>query len=132
MYGRYPSRYTARSLRNHRELILNSVRAQKLPSSGVVEGLNNKAKVTMRNRTVFEPTASSNSPSSTHLASCPNRSLPTISSDEQRYPAVQIPRVDTGELVDRDGLDTSRTNPDASRLAAFLYSACYPRLKEAG
>jgi hypothetical protein len=38
----------ARSLRDHRELILNYVRAQKLLSSGVVEGLNNKAKVTMR------------------------------------------------------------------------------------
>jgi transposase len=30
------------------ELILNYFRAQKLLSSGVVEGLNNKAKVTMR------------------------------------------------------------------------------------
>jgi len=38
----------ARSLREHRELILNYFRAQKLLSSGVVEGLNNKAKVTMR------------------------------------------------------------------------------------
>ena len=38
----------ARSLRSHRELILNYFRAQKLLSSGVVEGLNNKAKVTMR------------------------------------------------------------------------------------
>ena len=37
-----------RSLRQHRELILNYFRAQKLLSSGVVEGLNNKAKVTMR------------------------------------------------------------------------------------
>ena len=37
-----------RSLRNHRELILNYFRAQKMLSSGVVEGLNNKAKVTMR------------------------------------------------------------------------------------
>src|SRR5579864_3831004 len=37
-----------RSLRRHRELILNYFRAQKLLSSGVVEGLNNKAKVTMR------------------------------------------------------------------------------------
>ena len=34
--------------RQHRELILNYFRAQKLISSGVVEGLNNKAKVTMR------------------------------------------------------------------------------------
>jgi hypothetical protein len=32
----------------HRELILNYFRAKKIFSSGVVEGLNNKAKVTMR------------------------------------------------------------------------------------
>ena len=38
----------ARSLRQHCELILNYFRAQKRLSSGVVEGLNNKAKVTMR------------------------------------------------------------------------------------
>jgi len=43
-----PMKRIARSLRNHGELILNYFRAQKLISSGVVEGLNNKAKVTMR------------------------------------------------------------------------------------
>jgi transposase len=43
-----PMKKIARSLRKHRELILNYFRAQKLFSSGVVEGLNNKAKVTMR------------------------------------------------------------------------------------
>jgi transposase len=43
-----PMKNIARSLRRHRELILNYFRAQKLLSSGVVEGLNNKAKVTMR------------------------------------------------------------------------------------
>ena len=46
-----PMKKVARSLRQHRELILNYLnyfRAQKLISSGVVEGLNNKAKVTMR------------------------------------------------------------------------------------
>src|SRR5450432_4203966 len=43
-----PMKTIARSLRQHRELILNYFRAQKLLSSGVVEGLNNKAKVTMR------------------------------------------------------------------------------------
>jgi hypothetical protein len=37
-----------RSLRTHREVILNYFRAQKLLSSGVVEGLNDKAKVSMR------------------------------------------------------------------------------------
>ena len=43
-----PMKKIARSMREHRELILNYFHAQKLFSSGVVEGLNNKAKVTMR------------------------------------------------------------------------------------
>ncbi len=43
-----PLKKIARSLRTHRGLILNYFCAQKLLSSGVVEGLNNKAKVTMR------------------------------------------------------------------------------------
>jgi transposase len=43
-----PMKKIARSLRQHHELILNYFRAQKLLSSGVVEGLNNKAKLTMR------------------------------------------------------------------------------------
>jgi len=41
-----PMKKIARSVRQHWELILY-LRAQKLISSGVVEGLNNKAKVTM-------------------------------------------------------------------------------------
>jgi hypothetical protein len=43
-----PMKKIARSLRDHRELILNYFRAWKMLSSGVFEGLNNKAKVTMR------------------------------------------------------------------------------------
>src|SRR5262250_2247941 len=43
-----PMKKIARSLREHRALILNYFCAQKMLSSGVVEGLNNKAKVTMR------------------------------------------------------------------------------------
>jgi transposase len=43
-----PMKKIARTLRQHRQLILNYFRAKKLFSSGVVEGLNNKAKVTMR------------------------------------------------------------------------------------
>jgi transposase len=43
-----PMKKIARSLGGHRELILNYFRAQKLLSSGGVEGLNNKGKVTMR------------------------------------------------------------------------------------
>jgi len=38
----------ARTLRTHRALLLNYFKARKEFSSGVVEGLNNKAKVTMR------------------------------------------------------------------------------------
>jgi len=43
-----PMKKFARTIRGHRELILNYFRARKQFSSGVIEGLNNKAKVTMR------------------------------------------------------------------------------------
>lgn len=43
-----PMKKVAKTLRKHRELILNYFRAKKQLSSGVVEGLNNKAKLTMR------------------------------------------------------------------------------------
>jgi transposase len=43
-----PMKKVARMLRGHRGLILNYFKAKKQFSSGVVEGLNNKAKVTMR------------------------------------------------------------------------------------
>ncbi len=43
-----PMKKFARTMRRHRELLLNYFRARKAFSSGVIEGLNNKAKVTMR------------------------------------------------------------------------------------
>jgi transposase len=43
-----PMKRVARTLRAHRELILNYFRAKKQFSSGIVEGLNNKVKLTMR------------------------------------------------------------------------------------
>ena len=43
-----PLQKVARSLKKHRELLLNYFRAKKEFSSGVVEGLNNKVKLTMR------------------------------------------------------------------------------------
>ncbi len=43
-----PLKQFVKTVRNHRELLLNYFRAQKAFSSGIVEGLNNKAKVTMR------------------------------------------------------------------------------------
>ena len=43
-----PLKRFARTVRGHRELLLNYFRAKKQFSSGVIEGLNNKCKVTMR------------------------------------------------------------------------------------
>jgi transposase len=43
-----PMKKIAKMLRSHRELILNYFKARKLFSSGIVEGLNTKAKLTMR------------------------------------------------------------------------------------
>ena len=43
-----PMKKIARTLRAHRELLLNYFKAKKPFSSGVVEGMNNKAKLTMR------------------------------------------------------------------------------------
>jgi len=43
-----PMKTFARTMRHHRELLLNYFRARKQFSSGVIEGLNNKAKVAMR------------------------------------------------------------------------------------
>src|SRR6516162_1699292 len=43
-----PIKKVAKTLRGHRELILNYFRARKQFSSGIVEGLNNKAELTMR------------------------------------------------------------------------------------
>ena len=43
-----PMKKVAKTVRQHRELILNWFRAKKVISNGIVEGLNNKAKVTAR------------------------------------------------------------------------------------
>jgi transposase len=43
-----PMKKVATTLRRHRELILNWFRAEGVISAGIVEGLNNKAKLTMR------------------------------------------------------------------------------------
>jgi len=43
-----PMKQVAKTLRRHRELILNWLRAEGAISAGIVEGLNNKAKLTMR------------------------------------------------------------------------------------
>lgn len=43
-----PMKKFARTVRTHRELLLNYFRARKQFSSGVIEGMNNKAKISMR------------------------------------------------------------------------------------
>ena len=68
-----PMKKIARMLRAHRDLLLNYFKAKKEFSSGVVEGLNNKAKVTMRKSYGFRTFRITERPrSTTHLASCPN------------------------------------------------------------
>ena len=71
-----PMKKIARTLRSHREFLLNYFKAKKEFSSGVVEGMNNKAKVTMRNLTVSVRSASWNSRSIIHLVNCPSRAYP--------------------------------------------------------
>jgi len=68
-----PMKNIAKTLRAHRELILNYFKNKNQFSSGVVEGLNNKVKVTMRKSYGFPPSASPNLRSITLLASCQNR-----------------------------------------------------------
>jgi len=51
-----PMKKVAKTLRRHRELILNWFRAEGAISAGIVEGLNNKAKLTMRKAYGFRTT----------------------------------------------------------------------------
>jgi len=66
-----------RMLRSNRDLILNYFRARKIISSGIIEGLNNKAKVTMRKSYGFRTYRVTELAYTTHLVSCPNRNSPT-------------------------------------------------------
>ena len=49
-----PMKKEARTIRRHKDLILNYFRAKKAFSSGIVEGLNNKVKLTMRKSCGFK------------------------------------------------------------------------------
>jgi hypothetical protein len=77
-----PMKKIARSLRNHRDLILNYFRAHKMLSSGVVEGLNNKAKTTMRKSYGFRTYRVLELALYHSLGKLRSRSPPTIFSDE--------------------------------------------------
>ena len=75
----------APSLRRHRELILNYFRAQKLLSSGVVEGLNNKAKATVRESCVLRTYRVLELALYHSLGKLPEPESPTISSVQPFY-----------------------------------------------
>jgi transposase len=77
-----PMKKIARSLREHRELILNYLRAQKLLSSGVLQGLINKAKVAMRKSYGFRTFRCLELALYHSLANCPSPNQSTIFSHE--------------------------------------------------
>jgi hypothetical protein len=72
-----PMKKFARTLREHRQLLLNYFKARKEFSSGVVEGLNNKAK-SLHEMINFVLFAFWNSRCITHLPSCPARAHPQM------------------------------------------------------
>ena len=80
-----PMKKVARTLRTHRDLILNYFRARKEFSSGVIEGLNNKAKVTMRKSYGFRTFRVTELALYHSLASCLSRNSPTDFSDESKF-----------------------------------------------
>src|SRR5215471_11794159 len=120
-----PMKKIARSLRQHGELTLNYFRAQKLLSSGLVEGLNNKAKVTLRKSYIFRTYRCSNSPSITRLASCQSPSPPTSFSDEPKKKGRDYP----GPEATIDVSSSSTSVPPAGCWSRFQNSGP-PRWRE--
>jgi len=130
-----PKKKSARSLRQHRELSLNYFRAHKLVSSGVVEGLKNKANITMKNPMNIAPAGHSNRRSITHSASFMSPDSLDDSSDEPNkrgkppglppfwVSAGSSPAFSTGETASRpeipdrlgtlDSLDTGSPEKDS-------------------
>ena len=68
-----PIKKVAKTIRNHKPLILNLFKAKKAFSSGVVEGLNNKAKVTTRNSYGFRTYRGAEVAYIMHLGTYPRR-----------------------------------------------------------
>jgi len=110
-----PMKKIARSLREHRDLILNWFRARGTVSAGSVEGLNNKAKLTTEKLMVFAPTKPLKSRYITHLASFPSQNLPTNSVEEA--------------LLFSSGWPDSGPTPAESKhhFLGFCHD-CYPRV----
>jgi len=77
-----PRKKITRTLRAHPTLLLNYFKARKQFSSGVIEGLNNKAKVTMRRSYGFSTFRILELARDHSHGNCPAWSLPLNSSDE--------------------------------------------------
>src|SRR5258708_23827424 len=90
-----PMKKFARTVRAHRELILNYFHARKQFSSGVVEGLNNKAKITMRKAYGFRTFRATEIALIMHLASSPSLHPPTLFTDQPLFRPLDAPG-DTG------------------------------------
>jgi hypothetical protein len=90
-----PMKKVARTLRAHRELIVNWFKAKKRFSSGIVEGLNNKAKLTMRKSYGFRSPEILKWLYIMRLENCLNRKWPMNSTDEAKILVVRK-RIYTG------------------------------------
>ncbi len=94
-----PMQKVAQMLRAHRPLLLNWFRAKGTLPTSVVEGLNNKARVTTRTAYGFRTIAPWKSPSITPLGPYRSRKLPTDSFEETQFfiaPAATSARKSTG------------------------------------
>jgi transposase len=79
-----PMKKIAKTLRDHRDLILNWFRAKGTVSAGSVEGLNNKAKLTIRKAYGFRTYEAIEIALCTHSATFPSRNSPTNSVEEAK------------------------------------------------
>jgi transposase len=83
-----PMKKVAKTLLGHRKLNLNYFRGLKKQfSNSVIEGLNNKAKLTMRKAYGFRTFPASNSLRITHWENYQSQMLPTNSTDEPIKPS---------------------------------------------
>jgi hypothetical protein len=118
----------ARTLRGHRALILNYFRARNQLSSGVVEGLNNKAKLTMRKSDGFGTFHVTEIALYHALANCRNLTSPTGSSDEALFLAtVKLLTGMCQGCIHYNGADTSGIAKQCPNLCPDGGSACPTR-----
>ena len=92
-----PVKKFARTVRSHRELLLNYFRAKKQFSSGVIEGLNHKAKVTLRKANGYRIFRIAELSLYRVLCKLPEPNSPTDSSDEAKILASSLMVIEHAE-----------------------------------